>query len=44
MSHACQGDESDEKDVMEADSLVIFDLQSAYGEDESRYIVSLLSL
>lgn len=36
-----------EKDVVKADCLVIykpFDIQSAYGEDESQYIVPLFSL
>lgn len=45
--HAYQVFESDEKDVIKADSLVIykpFDLQSAYGGDESLYIVPLFSL
>jgi len=45
--HAYQVYESDEKDLIKADSLVIykpFDLQSAYGEDESLYIVPLFCL
>lgn len=45
--HAYQVFESDEIDVFKADSLVIyrhFDLQSAYGGDESLYIVPLFSL
>lgn len=45
--HAYNVFESDEKDVMKADCLQIykpFDLQSAYGEDDSLYIVPLFSL
>ena len=45
--HAYQVYESDEKDVIKADSLEIykpFDFQSAYGGDESLYIVPLFSL
>ena len=45
--HAYKVFESNDKDVVKADSLVIyrpFDLQSAYGGDESQYIVPLFSL
>lgn len=45
--HAYKVFESNDRDVVKADSLVIykpFDLQSAYGGDESQYIVPLFSL
>ena len=45
--HAYKVFESNDKDIVKADSLVIykpFDLQSAYGGDESQYIVPLFSL
>ena len=45
--HAYRVFEGEEKDVIKADSLVMykpFDLQSAYGGDESLYIVPLFSL
>lgn len=45
--HAYKVFESNDKDAVKADSLVIykpFDLQRAYGGDESQYIVPLFSL
>lgn len=45
--HAYKVFETSDKDIVKADSLVIykpFDLQTAYGGDESHYIVPLFYL